>query len=300
MSFVLAFDKTGDVIPFDPINQDVLEFYIDQLNSQSLNKFLPLVQNKGKQILDALSELRKCSIEINKWLHDIADIEVTVFELEGYLDQKNLNKLHADWVNSQSLVYDIQKKRKQFNFSGFAEQLHDMFPDDIQHPSLSTVLEKLKLSSTYDLINSPHVHSIESMFNNIKFTVSSGWVNVADNPFPKSILTNNTANLSLSFNHLGRTLYDKFLNFDVNLEYDDENSFNELLGFVTLSLTQPQTIPLSNEYISWCKHHNREPIGDRLNIGNIPNLQTNLTRYRTIMFKNMLSNNPFSIQKAKG
>jgi hypothetical protein len=104
-------------------------------------------------------------------------------------------------------------------------------------------------------------------------------------------------NLKLSFNHLGRTLYDKFINFDVNLEHNDENSFNELLGFVTISLTPTQTIPLSLEYVNWCKQHNRTPIGNYLNIGNIPNISENLTKYRIIIFRNLLKNNKFSINK---
>jgi len=300
MSYALIFDKSGDQIAFDPVNIDVLDFYIDQLNQQGLNKFSSCDQQLGQLMLSRLEAFRSCILEVNSWLYDLAGIEFEVFELEEYLDQKLLNKMHADWVNSQSMIYNIQQKRKQSNHSDIAEQIHDMFPDDIQTPTLATVVEKIGKLESYGRINEPYIHKIESSFNNIQYQVNQLWTKIADNPFSKQILTNDQANLSISFNHLGRTLYNKFLNFDNNLEYRDENSFDELLGFVTLSLQQSQTVAFSPEYVNWCNLHNREPIGNVLNIGNIPNLFDNLTRYRKIIFKNLLNQNSFSIHNTQG
>jgi hypothetical protein len=293
----IVFDRTGDEIPFVPVNLELLEFYLEQLDQQNLNNFWPCKSDLAKIIFVKLQKLKDSVLEINTWLNDLANFEIEVLDNEQYLDQRVLNKMHAEWVRSQNLIYDIQKKRLQLNFSSLAEKIHEMFPDDIQTPPLAVVIEKLGLKETYNSLNEPHIHSLELMFNRIKFTVSDTWTKIADNPFDKKLLTNNQANLSISFNHLGRTLYNKFLNFDTTLEFDDENSFDELLGYVTLSLQPSQTIPFSSEYIAWCKSNNREPIGDNLNIGNIPNLSENLTKYRTIVFRNLLSNNKFSIRK---
>lgn len=300
MSFKLVFDQTGDTIPFEPVNQEVLEFFIEQLNQQSLNKFHPYNRTHGQNILDRIHKLDLCIADLNKWLDVLVDTQFKTYTTDEYLDQDVLNSLHASWAKSRALVYNIQEKRKQFNFSGFAEQLHTMYPDDIQTPPLNDVLNKLGLIELYNSLNAPHIHTVEGMFNQIRYTVSDTWTKISDNPFPKTILTNDVANLRISFNHLGRTLYDKFINFDMDLEYDDENSYNELLGFVTLSLKPTQTIPLSPEYVSWCKQHNKVPSGDFLNIGNIPNLYENLTKYRIIIFRNLLSNNKFAIHKTKG
>lgn len=297
MNYILVFDSTGDEIPFVPLNHEVLEFYVYQLERQQLNKFFSTNQGLGKIILSKINALKLTVEQINEWLYDLADIKFDLHDTESYLDQNVLNKLHADWARSQLLAYDIQKKRKQFNFSGIAEQIHDMFPDDIQTPPLSVVLEKIGHSKIYYSLNDPHIHGVERLFNYIGFQVSDTWTNIANNPFPKTILTNDMANLRISFNHLGRTLYNKFENFDMNLDYDDENSYNELLGFVSLSLVPAQTVPMSKEYTNWCKQHNREPIGEFLNIGNIPDLYENLTKYRKIVFKNLLDNNSFSIHK---
>jgi hypothetical protein len=297
MNYKLAFDRSGDEIKFHPLNQELLDFYIDQLNSQGLNSFQCKNPQHGSKILDRIQKLKGCVLEINQWLYELAGLQLEVCDNEQYLDQRILNKMHADWVNSQNLIYDIQKRRKETNFSDLSEKVHSMFPDDIQTPPLGVVISKLGFGELYRSLNDPHIHMLEVMFNDIKFSVSNSWTKIADNPFDKTLLTNDQANLSISFNHLGRTLYNKFCNFDTKLEFDDENSFNELLGYVTLSLKPSQTIPLSAEYIAWCKKHNKKPSGDNLNIGNIPNLYDNITKYRIIVFRNLLSNNKFSIQK---
>jgi len=300
MKFSLVFENSGDSLPFESVNCEVLSFYIEQLNQRGLNKFSAKNQNLGKTILSKIEQFKTCIIEVNKWLYDLTDMKIGVYDVEKYLDQDILNQIHADWVNSQSLIYDIQKKRKQFNFLGIAEQIHDKFPDAIQTPPLSTVIDRIGKAEIYRSLNEPHIHKLESSFDSIRYQVSDAWTMIANNPFPKNILTNNIANLSISFNHLGRTLYNKYTNFDMNLKYDDENSYDQLLGFITLSLALPQTIPLSAEYINWCKLHNKVPSGTQLNIGNIPNLYENLTKYRKIIFHNLLSNNTFSIQQIKG
>jgi hypothetical protein len=297
MNYKLVFDCSGDEILFDPLNQELLDFYVDQLNSQGLNSFHCKNPQLGSKILDRIQSLKGCVLEINQWLYNLAGLQLEVCDNEQYLDQQLLNKMHADWVSSQNLIYDIQRRRKETNFSDLSEKVHNMFPDDIQTPPLGVVISKLGFGELYDSLNDPHIHVLEVMFDNIKFSVRNSWTKIVDNPFDKKMLTNNHANLSLSFNHLGRTLYDKFVFFDKDLEFDDENSFNELLGSITLSLKPSQTIPLSAEYIAWCKKHNKQPSGNNLNIGNIPNLYDNITKYRIIVFKNLLSNNKFSIQK---
>lgn len=294
MSYSLVFHNSGDFIPFDPINQEVLDFYIDQLACQGLNSFFPIHQQLGKYILHHLDAIKSCVQEVNLWLMDLADTEFELYDSELYLDQKVLNQIHSQWVQIQSIPYDIQKKRKQFNYTGITEQIHDMFPDDIQYPPMGVIIDKLGKKHIFDSLN-PYVHKTETMFHNIRYQVSEKWTKIADNHFPKKILNNSVSNLSISFNHLGRTLYNKFVNFDHALEYDDENSFDELLGFVTLNLQPAQTIGYSSEYLQWCTNHNREPIGEFLNIGNIPNLYENLTKYRTLVFKNLLADNRFSI-----
>jgi len=296
MSFLLVFDHTGDEIPIDPIEHSALEFYVEKLNQLSLNNFRPESATSGKKIHDLLNGLRDTIVDVNAWLYDMADITIDQLEIEDYLDQQTLNKIHADWVASQSKVYNIQQKRQQSNHSERAELIHNMFPDDIQHPPLNDVLDKLGLLDFYNSINVPYVHGIEDFFEDIKYITSDKCINICRNPFSKKLQNNNISNVQISFRHLGRTRFNKFINFDKNLSFRDENNYDELIGEVTLNLHPPETIPYSKEYISWCNENNVEPVGKFLNIGNIPNLYENLTKYRKIIFKNLLSNHGFSIQ----
>jgi hypothetical protein len=235
--------------------------------------------------------------QVNTWIEELTDWRYDVFELEGYLNQKNLNKFHAKWVNSHNQIYDIDTKRQQNNFTGNAEHIHDMFPDNERFVMLGNLLTKLNKSQSYDQINHA-VHKLESRFTQISFGMSDGSWQEFPNIFDRSVLTNNVANFNLTFHHLGRTLYNKFQTFDLDLEHDDENSFDQLLGFVDLKLLPAQTIPFSREYQQWCQSINRVASGDNLNLGNIPDLPDRLTKYRQLIYKNIKNNNNFSIHLA--
>jgi hypothetical protein len=299
MNFLLVFESTGDSIPFKTINTqsaDVLCYYVDYLNSHNLNRF---VSNQGNNISRSIEKLHSTISNCNEFIYELLDRYIDTYDRECYLDQKILNKIHADWVNSQSVVYNISEKRKKYNYSTQAEHIHSLFPDDIPTPRLGIIVNKLGVEPVYSSINRL-LHTLETELNNFNFTAAdSPWVEFT-NPFGKEILTNDISNFTLAFHHLGRTLYNKFVHFDHKLEFDDENSYNELLGFIDIKLVPPQTIPLSKEYIAWCKDHKKIPSGGYLNIANVPDLSDRLTDYRTILFKNSLQNNASSIQLNKG
>lgn len=301
MNFSLIFKNSGDVIPFSPINQEVLEFYIEQLNQQSFNNFYPDQTDKGEQILAKISSLHSSIQKANIWAYDIVGTKFDEYSTEDYLSQDILNQTHVDWAKAHLLTYDIQEKRKQSNFSGLAEELYNLYPDNEQFVLTSSILEKLGLIDQFRKINDD-LHAVEESFSNVVYSVNPHKIQVAlaENKHMATTLTNNIANIRLVFNHLGRTLYNKFNFFDNNLQYDDENTYDQLTGKIAISLSPPQTIPLSKEYVSWCQRHNREPVGNRLNLGNISNLYENLQQYRIIIFRNLLENNSFSIQKTKG
>ena len=77
MSYLLVFKNSGDVITFDPVNQEVLDFYIDQLTHQNLNNFSPVNQYLGKLILNQVDSIKLSIQQVNKWLFDLADTQYT-------------------------------------------------------------------------------------------------------------------------------------------------------------------------------------------------------------------------------
>ena len=296
MNFSLVFQNSGDSIPFQTVSSgidEILIYFVNNLNERNLNKFSSPI---GHTVKKAIDTLHTNIVECNKFIYELVDKNIDTYATEDYLNQRNLNKLHADWANLQYLRYNILEKRKQYG-SEQTEKIHDIFPDDIPTPIIGSVISSLDYTESYGQINKA-IHALENIFSNVEFSVGE-WIEFF-NPFPKRYLTNNICNIRFSGHHLGRFLENKFDTFDHALEFDDENSFNNFSGFVRIRLAVPQTIPFSTEYIAWCKKVNREPIGKYFNIGNIPDLMENLTKYRQIIFRNSLQNNIFSIQLNKG
>ena len=294
MQIKLVFENSGDELTFTAINHEVAEYYIDKLNQYNNNNFA--VQDSiDQQISRNISSLRQSIIDANSFIHLLTGNKLDVsYSDDDFLDQKLLNQLHANWVNSHYSQYNVQQNTHSEDpaVRELAEKLHTMLPDEIS--IIGTALSKLDLLGKYDRMNMA-IHALEESFNYIKFKTSI-WYSVP-NPFPKSVLTNDVCNLRIAFNHLGRTLYNKYINFDNSLGYNDENTYDELLGFVGVYLSRPQTIQLSTEYIAWCRERNIEPTGNFLNIGNLPDIDTRLTEYRQLIYRNTKSNNRITLIK---
>jgi hypothetical protein len=252
---------------------------------------------QGIRIQQRLIDCKKIIEQINQWFELLTDKKYPeFFDPTDYLDQRLLNFLHAFWVDSLSWKYDIDQQRIQKPHNEVVRQIHDMFPDDQRTPFLSNVLSKLGLLDQYNSLNDRHIHTIEHSFSDMNFKVPSDeWIEWP-NPFGDST-SNNICNLYLRFNHLGRTLENKYDYFDFDLEFDDENSFNEILPTVGISLKPPKTMPYAVEYLEWCKEKNRKPVGNRISLGNLVNLYENLKEYRIIMLRNLLNNDGFTLQK---
>ena len=130
MNFSVVFQNSGDSIPFQTISTttaDVLVYYVENLNNRNLNQFSSGVGDGVKSTVDKLhSTIVKC----NDFVYELLDRYIDTYSEEEYLEQTNLNKLHADWVNFHKVGYNILKKKSQYG-SEQAEHIHTMFPDSI-------------------------------------------------------------------------------------------------------------------------------------------------------------------------
>lgn len=300
MKFSIVFNKSGDSLEFDTLDStkaQILDYYVDNLNQKNSNSFRNMID---PGFIDRLiSNLHSSITESNRFIKLLTDQSVDEFKHEEYMNQPVLNQLHADWVNSHVYRYNIQEKRRSVDskVSAIADQLHELFSDDIKTIDLGTVLTKLGHDHVYGEINE-NIHKLESAFNNFRFGTTE--LVQFENIFPKSLLDNDICNFRIPFQHLGRTLYHKYQYFDDKLEYADENSFNELLGYVEVNLGRSHTVPLSQEYIAWCQRHGKDPSGIYLNIGNLANLEKRVNDYRLVVYRNIRSCNSFSIKLNKG
>ena len=292
MNISIVFDNTGDSVSFASVNHDIAIYYVEWLNSINKNNFS--FRSSSNQLTDLIKLLDTSLKDNNSIVRLMGSKPMATYSELEYLNQDNLNELHAVWVKSHSQLYDIRLNQRSnvIEITEFANEILTKFSDDNLFPSVPLVLTHLGLMDNYGFINTC-IHQIEETIRKMTFKTDS-WIQT-DNIFPKSRLTNNISNLRIGFNHLGRTLYNKFKTFDNELKHDDENSFNELVGCVEVTLTKPQTIPLSVEYINWCKNHNKTPSGDYLNLGNLLDIDTKLTDYRQIFYRNIKDKNTFSL-----
>lgn len=300
MNFSLVFDNSGDSIPFVTLSTataEVLDYYVTELTARGINSFgtTPKLSNIVQREIKQLDEV---IADCNEFVYEYLDKYVDRRTGTEYLDQDYLNRLHSDWVTSIEQDYHIQEKAAQ----GLPAALEiKRQVKTLPTMPISTAMHKVNPDNfaRYEEINI-RLHVLEQAFNNVRYTTPEGKESRMPNPFSKTLVTNDICNFRLGFKHLGRTLYDKFTHFDLNLDYTDENTYDQVLGVVEVGLVVPQTIKPSKEYISWCNQHNKIPSGDYLNIGNIPDLFSNLTRYRQVMYQNALQNNSFTIQLTKG
>jgi hypothetical protein len=288
----VVFENSGDELVFASTNPHISEYYIDQLNTVGLNDFSlaqPLSVSQSMANISAYSE------RVNKFLYPLSGKRIPIFDTKGYLSQRNLNALHSEWVKSQSVMIDVAALRRSDNPDtvAYANKLFDMLPDDHMTPTLGEVLTKLDLMNEYSKINSG-VHNLEQLASGPYKFATDKWIEIP-NIFDKTCATNDRFNLSLPFNHLGRTLFNKYTYFDSELEFSDENTFNELLGFVEIRLHRPVTSNYSADYLEWCKRVNREPSGDRINLGHIVDIEQKLDSYRMVIYRNLEKNYKISL-----
>lgn len=293
MKFSIVFKNSGDEIPFNVIyNHDLFEFFIDKVKEKQLNSFTDTDQ-ESKLVDKRITHLHWAISKTNEVLYDLIEQNFAQHtDLENYLDQHFLNKIHSDWVFSHYNNVDIDKLRysKNINQSKIGNILHESYPDDIRIIATAHAMEKLGYIYPFLEVNKG-VHGLESCFSNIEFKSDLKW-EVFENPFIDSLISNNDiVNFSLGTNPLGRQYYDKFRYFDLKLENPDHYNYEILELAFQINLKKPETIPFSKEFVQWTQEKNIKCISQQVPIANIPDINENLFEYRKILYRNSRNNN---------
>lgn len=295
MKFSLVFENSGDVLPFvAKYNHEMLEYFVDQANQQSQNSFCNH-NSLQREVDQKLTHLHWAISKVNEVLYDLTGINFSQHtDLENYLDQNFLNKTHSDWVQSQQSLVDIDQLRfsSNRNKARLGNRLHEIYSDDIRHPVIAPVLEKIGYIYPYEEVNMG-VHRLESAFNkiNLEFKADKKW-QVFDNPFCNSMTTNNDAvNFSFGYTYVGRQYYNKFRYFDSDLTWPDHYNYETLEFAFQLSLHMPETVPFSKEALAWAEQHGIKLVAEQIPIANLENIEQNLFDYRKILYRNSRDNN---------
>ena len=293
MKFSLVFDKSGDTLPFEVVyNHKLFEFFVDQTNKKSQNSFAndrTLYKNLDQRI----TQLHWAVSKTNEVLYDLVSKSFKQHtDLENYLDQQFLNKLHCDWVFSHRHDININDLR----FSSVASQarlgnvLHELYPDDERIIKTAPAMEKLGYIYPYEEVNMA-IHHLEHSFTTLEFKADSKW-QVFDNPLWDTMVSNNDkVNFSFGYTYVGRQYYNKFRFFDTKLECSDHFNYETLEFAFQLGLEMPETIPFSKEAQAWANEHGIKLIAEQIPIANIVDLENKLFEYRKMLYRNSRDNN---------
>lgn len=293
MKFSLVFDNSGDTLPFEvTYNHELFEFFVDQANRQSQNSFTN-EQVLYRDVDSKITHLHWAVSKTNEVLYDLIGKSFKQHtDLENYLDQQFLNQLHSDWVFSHR--YDININDLRFStitgVSRLGNILHELYPDEIRIINTAPAMEKIGYIYPYREVNMG-THRLENSFTQLEFKADEKW-EVFDNPFLDTMVSNNDiVNFSFGYTYVGRQYYNKFRFFDTKLTCPDHYNYETLEFAFQLNLSQPETIPFSQEAEQWANKQGIKLVAEQLPIGNLINLENNLFDYRKVLYRNSRDNN---------
>lgn len=294
MKIHLIFENTQDNIPFEvKYNHKLIEYFVKLAEEKNTNLFSDdgyVDQNCNK----LLTEIHWALGKTNEILPILIGKNFTQNDnILEYLDQKFLNKQHEDWVFSQENIINIDELRfsKNTNQARLGSNLHEQYPDNIRNIKLAEAMEKLGYIFPYEEVNLT-VHRLESFFSrDIEYKSAHKW-DVFDNPYKYDFESNNDiVNFSFAYTYVGRQYYDKWKNYDTNLECKDHYNYETLEWAFQINLAQPETIPHSQEFLHWCEQNGVRPLTTQIPVANIVDLRENLHYYRKILYNNSRQRN---------
>lgn len=231
----LIFNKSGDSIELVHHNMELVNYYIESLNSTDSNNFVIF----NNTLINDIEYLKKCIIDIDKFF--LRKFKFTTFsefiDTELY-NQTILNKIHRVWVEFQ-----IDKEK------------------------IITLLSKVdaKLLKKFRDINNT-LHSIES--TKFKITNFDNKMWSCKNIFGTDIIDFNNYNVNIEFNDLGRFTFDKWKFYDANLIDKDTSDFKTLSGELVLRTNRPYKSSAPETYVKFCADNNIKAIGHTVGLGN--------------------------------
>lgn len=250
----LIWTKTGDVIDLVVTNREVYDYFVANLNSHGINRYA-MVDFGYKLFRDELLEKHKL---FQTFVQTRLKSDAFDFDVDPN-NQSDLNKLHREWV-----------------------KFHQ------RYPNIGLLFDKSVIDRINKLIHRieelPQVFIIDTPEPNTCFT----------NKFGPSILDHGIWNLSIEYNSLGRSSYNKWNNGDP-VSDSDTNNFEEFYTQLKVRVVPSEQHPLPVEYQTWCKRYGLACVGSCLPLANFDNMEQNLLKYRQLVLANSLIENNFII-----
>lgn len=245
----MTWNATGDTLDIEVANTLLVDAWLPRLDPYNCFRLTLPPVDVGQDIQRLVNNLVDVNAVFSKCgLPKLADPD------SDWFDQDNLNTLHRDWVKVQHKTRIVELLSK--------------FPNDI-------------LTTFHDINNL--IHDIEHSLV-IKYSNSQGTPWQMVNPFAPDILEFGTWQVELDYQNLGRSTYEKWLNYDQDVDNEDTNNFTHIGGTVVFNISRPIQTSAPVSYLQWCQEKNVKPYGHKLPIGNFT---CSLGTLRTVFYRNV-------------
>lgn len=251
----LRWTQTHDAIELEVIDHCVYEYFVEQLNSQNINQYTVL----SLEYASLSQELQQRFGRIKSFVQSQLRLTDFDFELDPS-NQDDLNHLHRQWV-----------------------KLHQQFPN------IATIANHV-LPGDLDAVNKL-IHAIEESTLALE-AISLDTNYTMPNHFSAETLGFGVYNVSIAYNNLGRSTWQKWQNSDTTID-TDLNNFADLYTTLRLNVGRTRTGNPPAEYQTWCEQHGLPCVGSQMPLANFDKLDENLLQYRQLFYKNSLVENNF-------
>ena len=251
----LVWNKTGDEIELEVLNQDLFYSWLEFINSNKVNSF-----HCDRRIIEDLYIICKDLKDTVKTVNTLlAKTKRSLPESELVYSQAHLNLLHRQWVELQ-----------------------------IDVPGIKSFLELSEngAGKSFDMINEL-IHAIEHRCKMPFFTDNQFEF---DNLYMSDIeqMSNQIGHIFFSYKNLGRTSWHKYSFGDNNINDRDTNNWTVLSTDIVIDLTPIRSYTLPIDYIDLCRKNNVPAVGLELPLAKFTD-SSDWMRLRTIFRKNILT-----------
>jgi hypothetical protein len=229
----LTWSHTGDSLDLDLVDPPIFEYWVDQLNKDQKNQFY-CVDTKFIETQPLTDAVVATNTILEKFkLDPLMDPDL------DWINQDNLNILHEKWVKLQH-----------------------------QHKSIVDLMSKMP-NGVVD-----HFHAVNKMIHKIEQTEKLSYTNgrlkmwQTVNIFGSDILKFGTWQIELHYQNLGRSNYEKWKNYDANVDGTDTNNLTHLGGLVQFNIGRPLVQSPPANYVEYCQQNNIKAYGNKLPLGN--------------------------------
>ena len=268
MKITATWHKTNDQILFDSVNDELCQWFVQVCQSKNTKFFIADmitdVPLKARPSLQLIEEISEAIDVVNAFMKKLRLQEFA--KPTDWFDQYQLNRLHKDWARSRTEI-----------------------------PNLPVLMYKTDkaLFDAYNQTNC-HIHLIENSFHYDFRDNDNHWR--MDNPFKDVFVDWQICNLSIPYPGHGREAFEKFRNFDQEVNVDDLCNWDNIDSYVQINLVRPyQTTPPA-EFLTWCQEKQLVPHTHTMPLANLSDWQNNLTQSRGVVTKNInIEDNYFTL-----